>query len=388
MMRLEMTHSALQYNEQQVFLKKQAAFIFRNRELVQGHAWFPYVTLPLHVPGVGPIPLGALLELAGDSCEEFCRLCDDTAWLEQGLSREDMQATTRSDQKPVKAPQTSVKERIQILATLCEAYRHQPVTMPAMSDLREVVASLRRTGRLAYLTDDQLMQLRSHLHAFDVYDSLDELETYLIDTFVEEMISSCREGACVTLRPEYFRYYWSRVPTPGHFTARYSRNRNVCIFPETTNLIDSVWSLRRAQEEYLEDLYTSRFEVIRKVVETAIKDDPDIRIDDCNPTIQTLSLVHRTSKELPALTLWDVLEYQLNENHDWIKMTLNDGDEYITDEEFKRIKSERDDAQRQRVKELMPKHANLMERIINGAASDEDLTQCVDLCNRIAWGRE
>lgn len=386
MMRLEMTHSALQYNEQPVFLKQQAAFIFRNRKLVQGHAWFPYVTLPLHVPEVGPIPLGALLELAGDSCEEFCRLCDDTAWLEQGLSREDMQATARSDQKPVKAPQTSVKERIQMLATLCEAYRHQPVTMPAMSDLREVVASLRRTGRLAYLTDDQLMQLRSHLHAFDVYDSLDELETYLIDTFVEEMISSCREGACVTLRPEYFRYYWSRVPTPGHFTARYSRNRNVCIFPETTNLIDSVWSLRRAQEEYLEALYVSRFEWICNAVETAVKDNRDISIEGCNHATQTLSLVHSASKELPVLTLWEVMECQLQENPDWIAMTLDDHQECMTDEEFELIRSNREDTQRQRIKDLLPSQVDIMERIINGIASDDDFAQCVELCNRIVWG--
>lgn len=38
------------------------------------------------------------------------------------------------------------------------------------------------------------------------------------------------------------------------------------------------------------------------------------------------------------------------------------------------------------VKKLIPAQADLLQRIIEGTASEEDLAQCVELCHRIEWG--
>lgn len=396
-------HPVDRHRQENDYLKRHAKLLFKYRELILGHAWFPYVPVPLMIPSVEQIPLGALLELAGDNGEEFCRLCDDAAWLEPLVLRKGPRAAMnpkgtdddspaalleipeQSDEEEAGAVRAAVRERIRDLVARCESFRPS-VPLPPGSDLKGVVASLRRAGRLAYLTDDQLAQLRSRLHLFEVHDSLEELENCLIDDFLEMVIPDCNEGSSATFRPVNFQYFWSRVQIPGHFTAHYAKDRNVCLFPEYAEIINSLWSMRRAQEEYLQALYVSRFDEILHRAEEAVRKNPDLQIVGCNPEKHTFSLVHRESKDLPALTLWDVLESHLEDDTDWVAMKLDDGGDPITDEELEQLNRERDEAQRQLVKKLIPAQADLLQRIIEGTASEEDLAQCVELCHRIEWG--
>lgn len=400
-------HPVAQHREDNDFLKQNAKFLFKYRELIQGHAWFPYVPVPLQIPGIKQVPLGALLELAGDSSKEFCRLCEDAAWrgpiimdlipdklvivTDPEIDIESPSSLFRYSKSPMEeradAEQTVIRDRIRALSELCVQYDHADA-VPPKSDLREVVASLKRTGRLAYLTDEQLEQLRCRLHAFNVYDSLEEMENCLVDDFLEDIIFSCRRGACATFRPENFQYYWSRVQYPYHFTAHYAKDRNVCVFSEWTGIINSLWSMRRAQEEYLQALYVSRFEAIHRAVEEAVKNETDIWVEDFDSKNHSFSLVNRTCRNLPALTLWEVLEAHMEEDASWVTLKLDDGGENIIEEDFEQIRNEHEKAQRQRAKELIPEHADLLQRIIDGAASDEDLEQCVKLCDQIEWGQQ
>lgn len=396
-------HPVDRHRQENDYLKRHAKLLFKYRELILGHAWFPYVPVPLMIPSVEQIPLGALLELAGDNGEEFCRLCDDAAWLEPLVLGKDPRAAMdpkeAGDDSPaalfeipeqhgegeVGAVRAAVRERIRDLVARCESF-HPSVPLPPGSDLKGVVDSLRRAGRLAYLTDNQLAQLRSRLHLFEVHDSLEELENCLIDDFLEMVIPDCNEGSSATFRPVNFRYFWLQVQAPGHFTAHYAKDRNVCLFTEYAGVVNSFWSMRRAQEEYLQALYVSRFDEILHRAEEAVRKNPDLQIEGCNPEKHTFSLVHRSEKDYPALTLWDVLESYLEEDSEWIDLMLDDGGNPITDEELEQLNRERDEAQRQLVKKLIPAQADLLQRIIEGTASEEDLAQCVELCHRIEWG--
>lgn len=406
-MRTKNIHSVAQHREDNDFLKQQAGFLFKYKELILGHAWFPYVPIPLDIPGLRLVPLGALLELAGDSCEEFCRLCEDAAWWEPiimdripdklvivtdpEIDIESPSSLFRHSKSPMEeraeAEQAVIQDRIRALSELCVQYNHADA-VPPKSDLGEVVASLKRAGRLAYLTDEQLEQLRGRLHAFNVYDSLEEMENCLVDDFLEEIISSCCRGACATLRPENFQYYWAQVQCPHHYTAHYAKDRNVCIFSEKAEIINSLWSMRRAQEEYLQALYVSRFEAIFSAVEKAIKENPDLEIEDFNSETHSFSLVNRASRELPALTLWEAIDGDYLEEDSWLRLVLDDGGEDIIEEEAEQMRREHEQSQRQRAKILIPAHADLLGRIIDGAASDEDLDQCVKLCDQIEWDQQ
>ena len=405
-MRTEKMHPVAQHREDNDFLKQNAKFLFKYRELIQGHAWFPYVPVPLQIPGIKQVPLGALLELAGDSSKEFCRFCEDAAWrgpiimdlipeklvivTDPEIDIESPSSFFRYSKSPMEeqaeAEQTVIRDRIRALSELCTQYNHADA-VPPKADLREIVSSLKRAGSLAYLTDEQVEELRNRLHAFKVYDSLEEMENYLVDDFLDDLVFSCCRGACATFRPENFQYYWSRIQYPYHFTAHYAKDRNVCVFSEWAEIINSLWAMRRAQEEYLQALYVSRFEVIHSAVEEAVKDEPDVWVEDFNPETYSFSLVNRACRDLPALTLWEVLEAHMEEDTSWVTLRLDDGGEDIIDEDFEQIKNERERSQRQRAKELIPEHADLLQRIIDGAASDEDLAQCVELCNQIEWGK-
>lgn len=394
-------HSVAQHREDNEFLKQNAELLFKYRELIRGHAWFPYVPVPLQIPGIRLVPLGALLELAGDSSEEFRQLCEDAAWWEPIVMDRipgKLEVVTASEidigspsslflslKERADAQLDVIRNRVRTLSELCAQYNHADA-VPPKADLREVVASLKRAGRLAYLTDEQLEQLRGRLNAFDVYDSLEEMENYLVDNFLEDIIFSCRRGASETLRPEYFQYALSQIQSPYHFTAHYAKDRNVCIFSETAEVINSLWSMRRAQEEYLRALYVSRFDAIFRAVEEAIKDDPDIRIEDFNSETYSFSMVNRTSRDLPALTLWEAIDGDHLEEDCWLMLVLNDGGESTVEEDLDQIRNEKKQAQRQRAKDLFPVHADLLQRTIDGAASEEDLAQCVELCQHVEWG--
>lgn len=406
-MRTKKMHLVAQYREDNDFLKQNAGFLFKYRELIQGHAWFPYVPVPLEIPGIKQVPLGALLELAGNSRKVFCRLCEDAAWWEPiimdripdklevitdpEIDIESPSSLFQSLKSPMEeradAEQAVIRNRIRALSELCAQY-NQADAVPPKADLREVVFSLKRAGSLAYLTDEQVEKLRNRLHAFNVYDSLEEMENHLVDDFLDDLVFSCCRGACATFRPEYFQYYWSRVQYPVHFTARYAKDRNVCVFSEWAEIINSLWSMRRVQEEYLQALYVSRFEAIYNAVEEAVKDKPDVWVEDFDPEVHSFSLVNRACRDLPALTLWEVLETHMEEDTSWVTLRLDDGGEDINDEDLEQIKNEREKSQRQRAKELIPEHADLLQRIIDGAASDEDLEQCVKLCDQIEWGQQ
>lgn len=242
-------HPVAQYREDNDFLKQNAGFLFKYRELIQGHAWFPYVPVPLEIPGIKQVPLGALLELAGNSRKVFCRLCEDAAWwepiimdripdklvvvTEPDIDIESPSSLFQFSKSPMEeradAEQAVIRNRIRALSELCAQY-NQADAVPPKADLREVVFSLKRAGSLAYLTDEQVEKLRNRLHAFNVYDSLEEMENHLVDDFLDDLVFSCCRGACATFRPEYFQYYWSRVQYPVHFTARYAKDRNVVSF--------------------------------------------------------------------------------------------------------------------------------------------------------------
>lgn len=406
-MRTKNMHSVAQHREDNEFLKQNAELLFKYRELIRGHAWFPYVPVPLQIPGIRLVPLGALLELAGDSSEEFRLLCEDAAWWEpivmdripdklevvtaSGIDIESPSSLFQSSKSPMEersaAEQAVIRNRIRALSKLCMQYSHADA-IPPKADLREVVSSLKRAGRLPYLTDDQLTELRGRLRAFDVYESLDKMENSLVNDFLEEVVSSCRDGACVTLRPEHFQYFWLQVRHPAHFTAHYAKDRNVCVFTEWAGTINSYWTMRRAQEEYLKALYVSRFDAIRSAVEEAVKDEPELQIENFNPETYTFSLVHRANRDLPVLTLWEILEDLFEEDSEWTTLTLSDGGGNVTSEELEQMKLEREEVQRRQAQKLIPLHAALLQRIIDGTASDKDLTQCVELCRRIEWGKD
>ena len=408
-MRTKKMHPVAQYREDNDFLKQNAGFLFKYKELILGHAWFPYVPIPLDIPGIRPVPLGALLELAGNSSEEFCLLCENATWWEpiimDGIP--DKLAVITDPEIDIESPSSlflSLKERaeaqldvirnrVRALSELCAQYNHADA-VPPKADLREVVFSLERAGNLAYLTDEQVERLRSLLCTFKVYDSLEEMENSLVDVFLESIISDCRDGASVTFRPEYFQYAWSQIDYSYHFTAHYAKDRNVCIFSEKADIINSIWYMRRAQEKYLKTLYVSRFEAIFNAVEKAIKGDPDLEIENFNPETHSFTLANRVSRDLPALTLWEAIDGENNLEKDiwWLRLVLDDGPEDLAidlirkDEERRRRENEL--AQRQRAKILIPAHADLLERIIDGAASDEDLDQCVKLCDQIEWDQQ
>lgn len=52
-------HPVAQHREDNEFLKQNAELFFKYRKLIQGHAWFPYVPVPLQIPGIRQVPLGA-----------------------------------------------------------------------------------------------------------------------------------------------------------------------------------------------------------------------------------------------------------------------------------------------------------------------------------------
>lgn len=175
-------HSVAQHREDNELFKQNAELLFKYRKLIQGHAWFPYVPVPLQIPGIEQVPLGALLELAGDSSEEFRLLCEDAAWWEpivmdripdklevvtaSGIDIESPSSLFQSSKSPMEersaAEQAVIRNRIRALSKLCMQYSHADA-IPPKADLREVVSSLKRAGRLPYLTDDQLTELRGRL---------------------------------------------------------------------------------------------------------------------------------------------------------------------------------------------------------------------------------
>ena len=66
-MRTKKMHPVAQHREDNDFLKQNAKFLFKYRDLIQEHAWFPYVHVPWQIPGIQQVPLRALLELAVNS---------------------------------------------------------------------------------------------------------------------------------------------------------------------------------------------------------------------------------------------------------------------------------------------------------------------------------
>ena len=220
-MRTKKIHPVAQYREDNDFLKQNAGFLFKYKELILGHAWFPYVPVPLQIPGIKRVPLGALLELAGDSSEEFCLLCENATWwkpiimdgipdkleviTDPEIDIESPSSLFLSLKERADAQLDVIRNRVRALSELCAQYNHADA-VPPKSDLREVVASLKRAGHLAYLTDAQVKELRKKLTAFNVYDSLEEMEEYLINTYLDEMILDLNRGCSLTLCPFYFRY--------------------------------------------------------------------------------------------------------------------------------------------------------------------------------------
>lgn len=396
-------HPVAQHREDNDFLKQNAKFLFKYRELIQGHAWFPYVPVPLQIPGVKQVPLGALLELAGDSSKEFSRLCEDAAWwgpiimdpipdklvivTDPEIDIESPSSLFRYSKSPMEeraeAEQAVIRDRIRALSELCVQYGHADA-VPPKSDLREVVASLKRAGHLAYLTDAQVEELRKKLTAFNVYDSLEEMEEYLINTYLDEMILDLNRGCSLTLCPFYFRYYWSQENVQHHFTAHYAQNRNVCIFTGTEdNIINSVWYMKRYQEEYLESLFIANFDVIATAIREAAKSNPDIEIGVSKPETHVMTVVHDISKSLPAMTLWEVIEKRMKDDSYNVIWALDDGGDDVCVQELERMWSLHRKVMRKRFKKEISAHASLFQRIISGVATDAELDQCVELWSQI-----
>lgn len=392
-------HPVAQYREDNDFLKQNAGFLFKYKELIQGHAWFPYVPIPLDIPGIRPVPLGALMELAGDSSEEFCLLCENATWWEpiimDGIP--DKLAVITDPEIDIESPSSlflSLKERaeaqldvirnrVRALSELCAQYNHADA-VPPKSDLREVVASLKRAGHLAYLTDAQVKELRKKLTAFNVYDSLEEMEEYLINSYLDEMILDLNRGCSLTLCPFYFRYYWSQDASQHHFTAHYAQNRNVCIFTGTEdNIINTVWYMKRYQEEYLESLFIANFDAISTTVKEVVKNDPDLEIEVFEPENHLITIVQRPSKDTPFITLWDLIEKQMKDDSYNVIWTLDDGGNDVCVQELERIWSLHRKVMRKRLRKEIPANASLFQRIISGVATDAELEQCVELWSRI-----
>lgn len=396
-------HPVAQHREDNELFKQNAELLFKYRELIQGHAWFPYVPVPLQIPGIRLVPLGALLELAGDSSEEFRQLCEDAAWWEPIVMDRipgKLEVVTASEidigspsslfryskspmEERAEAEQAVIRDRIRALSELCVQYDHADA-VPPKSDLREVVASLKRAGHLAYLTDAQVKELRKKLTAFNVYDSLEEMEEYLINTYLDEMILDLNRGCSLTLCPFYFRYYWSQDASQHHFTAHYAQNRNVCIFTGTEdNIINSVWYMKRYQEEYLESLFIANFDVISTAIREAVKSNPDIEIEVFKPETHVMNVVHDINKSLPVMTLWEVIEKRMKDDSYNVIWALDDGGDDVCVQELERMWSLRRKVIRKRFKKEIPAHASLFQRIIGGIATDAELDQCVELWFRI-----
>lgn len=398
-MRTKKMHPVAQYREDNDFLKQNAGFLFKYRKLIQGHAWFPYVPVPLQIPGIKRVPLGALLELAGDSSEEFCLLCENATWwkpiimdgipdkleviTDPEIDIESPSSLFLSLKERADAQLDVIRNRVRALSELCAQYNHADA-VPPKSDLREVVASLKRAGHLAYLTDAQVKELRKKLTAFNVYDSLEEMEEYLINTYLDEMILDLNRGCSLTLCPFYFRYYWSQDASQHHFTAHYAQNRNVCIFTGTEdNIINSVWYMKRYQEEYLESLFIANFDVISIAIREAVKSNPDIEIEVFKPETHVMNVVHDINKSLPVMTLWEVIEERMKDDSYNVIWALDDGGDDVCVQELERMWSLRRKVIRKRFKKEIPAHASLFQRIIGGIATDAELDQCVELWFRI-----
>lgn len=235
-------------------------FLYINRRTILGHDAYPYVLLPWSLPGIGAVPMGALLQAWDETPDNFsirdesgtifwiyrCYENSDGIWncLGQSTAGEEIEQTVND-----------IQEIVQTILRFSPQYCRQKESMLQNADFEHCMALLKSELNLYYLNDEEFDRLCRLLPDITEISNTEQWISLKMLHFQEYIRIMAERHQEFSISPDFFRIFLTQALSRNCTVIRFSKNRHLCLISDRWIGIDLLpLEVTAAQEEFMRQL--------------------------------------------------------------------------------------------------------------------------------------
>lgn len=232
-------------------------FLYINRRTILGHDDYPYVQLPWSLPGIGAVPMGALLRAWNEDPDNFsisdesgtsfwiysCYENADGSWmgLWQSMAGEDVEHKVGN-----------IREIIGVISRLMPEYSRQKESMLQNADFEHCMALLKSELGVYYLNDeefDRLRRLLPNIREFPSTDNWISFKTLHFYEYIRMLVDRHQE---FSISPDLFRIFLTQSFFTNCTVIRFAKDRHLFLISDRWIGIGVLpLEVTAAQEEFM-----------------------------------------------------------------------------------------------------------------------------------------
>lgn len=235
-------------------------FLYINRRTILGHDAYPYVLLPWSLPGIGAVPMGALLQAWDETPDNFsirnesgtifwiyrCYENSNGTWncLGQSTTGEEIEQTV-----------SDIQGITQTILRFLPQYCQPKESMLQNADFEHCMALLKSELNLYYLNDEEFDCLCRLLPDIKEISSTEQWISLKVLHFQEYIRIMAERHQEFSISPDFFRIFLTQTLSSNCTVIRFAKNRHLCLISDRWIGIDSLpLEVTAAQEEFMRQL--------------------------------------------------------------------------------------------------------------------------------------